>query len=350
MRRLVGRALVALASAVCVVALSACGSSGGGGNNTTINGRIQNIAQVQLELEGRHRIVRRDRSTLWGFLGTAYAQTSDITVDAVVNGEIVDSDTTDSGGRFELRVRDENKMEDVRIVFNTIPALTLDIVTIEDSEISLVLSLAPNAGVVAIETFQINTSELSCQGGESFAYVEPQVTTMTIDGGGSKECIHAQDECQFFINIGGRLNISNCSDGILAENDSEVRLTPGAMSSLNIDANGNGIRGTNNSITIVTGFDVDIAGRDFGISANRDAFVQVSVPVIGTCDIDGNKAAVDASKRAKRARGRPAGAHGAGRAGAEPGGDQRQGVGVARGAPAAGCRGQRQGDFERDVW
>jgi hypothetical protein len=292
MKKSVVRLNVSVVLTSFVAVLSACGGGGGGGGKgTTINGRIQNIAQVQLEATGQQREIVQRRS--WGFLGIAYAQSSNLTVDA-----IVDSDTTDSGGRFELRVREENLTEDVRLVFNTTPALTLDIIAIEDSNISLVVSLAPDTGEVAVDTFQIDTGELECQGNESFSYIEPRVTTMTIDGSGSKQCIRAQDECRFTIEIGGRLNIGGCSDGVLAEDDSQVRLTPGNTSSLNIDASGNGMRGTDSSSIIVTGFDVGIAGNDFGISANKSAFVQVSVPAIGTCDIEGKKAAVDASNSA----------------------------------------------------
>jgi hypothetical protein len=121
---------------------------------------------------------------------------------------------------------------------------------------------------------------------------------MTIDGDDGKECIRARDECQFIINIGGRLNIQNCDDGVLAEDDSEVRLTPGTMSSLNILAGRNGIRAANNASIVATGFDVDIAGREYGISAKNNAFVQVSVPIIGTCDIDGGRGAVDSNNAA----------------------------------------------------
>ena len=264
-----GKLNVAIVMSSLVAVLSACGGGGGGGGKgTTINGRIQN----------------------------AGAQT--ITVDALVNGEIVDSDTTDSGGRFELKVREESSTEDVRLVFDTAPILTLDILTIQNSEVSLVLSLAPDVGEVAVDTFQISTEELSCQNDESFSYIEPLVTTMAIDGGGSKSCIHTQDDCRFVIEIGGRLNVEGCSDGVLAENASEVRLSPGNMSSLNIDVGGNGIRGTNDSSVIATGFDVDITANDFGISANKNAFVQISVPVIGTCNIDGRKGAVDSSNAA----------------------------------------------------
>lgn len=297
MKRTAGRLNMAVVLTSFVAVVSACGGGGGGGSKgTTINGRIQNIVQAQLESTGRPRgIVRRG---FWGFVGIAYAQSSGLIVDAVVNGAIVDSDTTDSSGRFELRVRQENLTEEVSIVFNTAPVLTLNIVAIEDSDISLVVSLAPDAGEVAVETFQIQTDELECQGDDSFSYVGPRVTTMTIDGGGSKQCIRTQDQCRFMIDIGGRLNITGCSDGVLAEDDSEVRLTPGDTSSLNIDAGSNGIRATDSSGTIVTGFDVGIAGNDYGISANKSAFVQVSVPAAGTCVIEGRKDAVDASNSA----------------------------------------------------
>jgi hypothetical protein len=298
MRSVVGVSLVGLSSALVAVVLSACGSGGGGGKTTTINGRVENIVQVQLEHEGPPRVARHDHSTLWGFLGVAYAQTSGLVVDAVVNGEIVDSDTVDSGGRFELRVDDENLTEDVKIVFNTAPILELDILTIEESDVSLVVSLFPVAGDIVVSTFQIETRDLSCEGDGTFSYVEPQVTTMTIDGDDGKECIRARDECQFIINIGGRLNVQNCDDGVVAEDDSEVRLTPGTMSSLNIIAGRNGIRAANNASIVATGFDVDIAGREYGISAKNNAFVQVSVPIIGTCDIDGGRGAVDSNNAA----------------------------------------------------
>jgi len=247
--------------------LSACGGGGGGGNETKITGRIQNVVQ---------------------------AESSGIIVDAVVNGAIVDSDTTDSSGQFELRVREEALTENVRIVFDTDPILTLDIITIQGSDISLVVSLAPDAGEVAIGTFQIDSDDLECEGTESFSYIAPRVTTMNIDGDGGGHCIRARDECRFTIEIGGRLNIGRCSDGVSAEDDSEVRLTPGSTSSLNVQVGGRGLRATDGASIIATGFDVNIVGNDFGISAKDDAFVQVSVPVVGTCAIVGGKEAIDA--------------------------------------------------------
>lgn len=295
MGRAAGRLSVAIVLTASVAVLSACGGGGGGGKRTTINGRIQNIAEVQPQFSRIQQGIERPRS--WGFLGVAYAQASGIVVDAIVNGEVVDSDTTDSGGRFELRVREGNVTQEVRIAFNTAPVVTLDILTIENSDVSLVVSLAPEAGEVAVNTFQIATDELECQDEESFSYIEPLVTTMTV-GSGGKYCIRTRDDCRFGIEIGGRLNLQDCSDGVLAEDFSEVRLNPGAMSSLNIDVDGNGIRGTDSSSVIATGFDVDIIANDYGISANRNAFVQISVPVIGTCDIDGGKGAVDTSNSA----------------------------------------------------
>jgi len=268
-----------------LIVIYGCSSSSSSSDDAVINGRIQNIIQVNNNLN------QDSIDKVFGFFTLtkiAYAQTANIIVNAIVDGEIVDSDETNSSGSFKLKVP-EGK---VTIQFETNPVLSFQISVIEKSDISLLVSLDLAQQQVNVNTFQMVTDTLSCKKDENFIYIEPLITEMTINGEGSSNCIKTKDDCFFNIEIGGRLNIINCDNGIISENTSEVDINPGETSSLNITSSLNGIVGTNKSIITIQGFDIDIIGGQIGIFADRNATISVSAPIIGECDIEGGDEAL----------------------------------------------------------
>src|SRR3990172_4030444 len=158
---------------------------------------------------------------------------SGIKVIAERNNERVASDTTNSEGEFKLKVREG----DITLLFEILGEVTLGraFTITEDSEVFLEVSLDLGLNQIEVEDWDVVQDPIRCDSNQSFIIDEDDLVDFTVDGNG-KDCIRAQGDCfidivvQNITLIGGDIFVeSTASDGIRAEDSSDVEIQPSGL-------------------------------------------------------------------------------------------------------------------------
>jgi len=209
---------------------------------------------------------------------------SGIKVIAERNGERVASDTTNSEGEFKLKVREG----DITLLFEI-----LDVVTVgraftitEDSEVFLdvTLDVLAQPERITVVDWAVSQDPIRCDSNQSFIIDEDDLVDFTVDGKG-KDCIRAQGDCFIDITV-QNIMLNVCNEGILAEGSANVNLEALAVTTLTIDAESNGIHTKgDSSVTLIGGNIFVTSTASDGIRAENSSDVEIQRS--GLCTIEG---------------------------------------------------------------
>jgi hypothetical protein len=212
------------------------------------------------------------------------------TVEAVVNGQVVDSVDTDANGNYRLRVSNNADSVQLRFVTDTFNVARVIQLT-PDSEVIFDVSIEP--GVITIDNWQVIQERLKLSGEDSITYNEPDAD-FSINGSG-KDCIRIKGSS--VIDISARnITVVDCGEGIIAEGSSSLMFD--AVEDINITARSNGIRSRNDSSVFLSsdnGIFVS-SNTENGIRSTGTSEVILDPQV--TCTIFGSNNAISASSSA----------------------------------------------------
>src|SRR5574341_548759 len=240
-----------------------CGN-GGGGNKSVINGTIVDVIGGPPEVSGIKVIAKR-------------------------NGEKVASDTTNSEGEFKLKVHEG----DITLLFEILDEVTVGrVFTItEDSEFFLDVSIDLVLNQIEVEDWIVSQDPIRCDNNQSFIIEEDDLIDFTVDGNG-KDCIRANGDCLLIDITVQNIALNNCNEGILAEGSADVNLEALAVPTLTIDAESNGIHTKGNSSVTLTGGNIVVQStQSDGIRAEDSSDVEIQPS--GLCTIEGFDYATD---------------------------------------------------------
>ena len=213
---------------------------------------------------------------------------SGIKVIAERNNERVASDTTNSEGEFKLKVREG----DITLLFEILGEVTLGraFTITEDSEVFLEVSLDLGLNQIEVEDWDVVQDPIRCDSNQSFIIDEDDLVDFTVDGNG-KDCIRAQGDC-FIDIVVQNITLDVCNEGILAEGSANVNLEALAVPTLTIDAEGNGIHTKGDSSVTLIGGDIFVESTaSDGIRAEDSSDVEIQPS--GLCTIEGFDDAID---------------------------------------------------------
>ena len=166
-------------------------------------------------------------------------QNTSATVEALVNGQLVDSDDTDSNGNYRVRVSNNANSVELRFITNTFNVGRVIPLT-PDSEVIFDVSIEP--GVITINNWQVIQQRLKLTGNDTITFNGPEAN-FSINGSG-KDCIRLKGSS--VLDISARnITIVDCGDGLITEGSSS--LTFDAVEDVNVTARTNGIRSSNDS-------------------------------------------------------------------------------------------------------
>jgi len=206
------------------------------------------------------------------------------TVEAIVNGQIVDSADSDANGNYRLRVSNDTDIVQLRFETNTFNVARVIQLT-PDSQVIFDVSIEP--AVVTINNWQVIQKRLKLSGNDAITYKEPDAD-FSINGVG-KDCITMKGSS--IIDISARnITLVDCGEGIIAEGSSSLMFN--TVENINISARSNGIRSRNNS-TLFLSSDNGIfisSNTDNGIRAMGTSEVKLDPQV--TCTIFGSNRAI----------------------------------------------------------
>src|SRR3989337_1962102 len=213
---------------------------------------------------------------------------SGIKVIAERNNERVASDTTNSEGEFKLKVREG----DITLLFEILGEVSLGraFTITEDSEVFLEVSLDLGLNQIEVEDWDVVQDPIRCDSNQSFIIDEDDLVDFTVDGNG-KDCIRAQGDC-FIDIVVQNITLDVCNEGILAEGSANVNLEALAVPTLTIDAEGNGIHTKGDSSVTLIGGDIFVESTaSDGIRAEDSSDVEIQPS--GLFTIEGFDDAID---------------------------------------------------------
>ncbi len=281
--------LIVLPLTVVFVSCDSGGNSSGQGTQvgtqtSTISGRVSNVIAKSTTSSNSSMLAKI--KNLLTFTKTADAQgsvVSGINVTAEQNGIVIDSDVTDGGGNFTLTDIPPGNTE---LNFST-PQFDVSIIinVSAGSVVELVVTIEPNneQQPVVVGDMGVESGPIRCE--DSDIVINGDIV---IDGGGSDDCIRAEDNCNVTINSGDVL-LTNCERCIDAEDSSSVVIT--ASSDFNCDAVEDGVRSKDNSVVdISTGNNLSIISLlDNGIRSEDLSSVSIDG---SSCFIQGGENAI----------------------------------------------------------
>ncbi len=212
------------------------------------------------------------------------------TVEAIVNGQVVDSADTDANGNYRLRVSNKADSVQLRFVTNTFNVGRVIQLT-PDSEVIFDVSIEP--GVITINNWQVIQGRLKLSRSDTITYNEPDAD-FSINGSG-KDCIRMKGSSVLEISA-RNITLVDCGEGLITEGSSRVIFD--TVEDINITARNNGIRSRNDSsIVLVSDNGIFISSNTLnGIRSTGNSEVTVDTQV--TCTIFGSNNAISASSTA----------------------------------------------------
>ncbi len=212
------------------------------------------------------------------------------TVEAIVNGQVVDSSDTDANGNYRLRVSNKDTSVQLRFVTNTFNVGRVIQLT-PDSEVIFDVSIEP--GVITINNWQVIQERLKLSGDDTITYNEPDAD-FSINGSG-KDCVRMKGSSVLEISA-RNITVVDCGEGLIAEGSSSLIFD--AVEDINITARNNGIRSRNDGSVILSsdnGIFIS-SNTENGIRSTGNSEVIVDPQV--TCTIFGSINAISSSSTA----------------------------------------------------
>lgn len=206
------------------------------------------------------------------------------TVEAIVNGQVVDSVDTNANGNYRLMVSNNADSVQLRFVTNTFNVARVIQLT-PDSEVIFDVSIEP--GVITINNWQVIQKRMKLSGNDTITYNEPDAD-FSINGSG-RDCIHMRGSS--VLDISARnITVVDCGEGLITEGSSS--LTFDAVEDINITARSNGVRSRNDSSVFLS------SDNGIFISSNTDNGIratgtsEVILDPLITCTIFGSSNAI----------------------------------------------------------
>jgi hypothetical protein len=206
------------------------------------------------------------------------------TVEAIVNGQVVDSDDTDANGNYQLKVSNNAASVQLRFVTNTFNVGRVIQLT-PDSQVIFDVSIEP--AVITINNWQVLQDRLNLSGNDTITYNEPDAD-FTIDGSG-KNCIHMKGSS--VIDLSARnITIVDCAGGIITESSSS--LTFDAVQNINITARSNGVSSRNDSSVFMSSDNGIFISSNTATGIRASGTSEVTLDPQLTCTIFGSTTAI----------------------------------------------------------
>ena len=279
------------------VMVAGCGGGGGGSDggspsqnssfSSTINGTVVDVLASSKTFQKTTFFA--ELKELLSLSTEANAQDSGLSgilVEAFLNGVVVASAITNSGGAFTLVV----PPGEITLVFHTQDSITSTVVTVpQGGTLTIAISIVPDEpnGIVVREMV-VEQGPIVC----GIGVVEipgGEVIELIIDGGG-QDCIRAEGTCSVILNP-DNLTLQNCSSCINASNGSEVIITA-QDGDFVCQANEDGVMTENEAnVTIGASNSIDISSSgNSGIKTTGSSQVQL---VSDSCTIEGPEGATN---------------------------------------------------------
>ena len=265
--------LMILITTISII-LSSCGGGGGDGQSSesgTINGRVSDVMMTIVPMQERSYMLALFKGS-FSLSRTANAQgsgVSGIAVTAIVNGNTVDTDTTDAEGNFTLTASGN-----VTLVFTTDEfSVSIDISIPQGTGINIVVTLLPDEpnpdDQVEVEDLEI-AGTIRCETG--VLDISDLINDIVVDGEG-EDCVRVEGNCTLSIES-NNLTLTNCERCIDTGGTAQVIITSADVS---CDASEDGIRSRGNSVvTLDADGDIDISGGENGIRAEGNSTTSLS--------------------------------------------------------------------------
>lgn len=259
------------------LALLACdgGGDGGGGNGqtTTINGRVANVVAMNGNENDSFKFAELMKAL--SIIKEAKAQ-GGISVTALIDGVVVDSDTTDSDGFFSLTFLIDSA-ENVTLTFDIDGTIVSVSITVQEGSIlniivTIDLNAPPGDEVDIIDEGEAQ-GPVNCENGTLEITKNPG-EDIVIDGGG-EDCIRTAGNCNLIIDP-ENIFLINCENCIDARGTSDVSL--GTFDGdIFCDAFGDGIKTVGDStVSIDANGDINVSADENGANASGNSAITFS--------------------------------------------------------------------------
>jgi len=249
------------------------GDGGGGGQNgetTQINGRISNVVAMT---ESNDKSIKYSKiMDMLNFIKEAKAQDG-IMVTAIIDGVVVDTDTTDPDGSFALSFLLDSA-ENVTLLFDIDGTeVSISILVREGSIIEIVVAIdlnEPPGDEVDIVDLAEAVGPVRCENG-TLEITKELDEDIIIDGGG-EDCIRTAGNCDLIIDPEDII-LTNCQRCIDARGTSRVTLQT-FDGDIFCDAFEDGFRSRGNAEIIIDAIgNIDILANDSGARADGNSTI-----------------------------------------------------------------------------
>lgn len=212
------------------------------------------------------------------------------TVEAIVNGELVDSDDTDANGNYRVRVSNNAERVELRFVTNTFNVGRVIQLT-PDSQVIFDVSIEPE--VLTINNWQVIQDRLKLSGNDTITFNGPEAD-FSINGSG-KDCIRLKGSSVLEISA-RNITVVDCGDGLITEGSSS--LTFDAGENVNVTARTNGIRSSNDSSVSISSDNGIFISSNQANGIRSTGTSEVILDPLVTCTIFGSVNAINEGSNA----------------------------------------------------
>jgi hypothetical protein len=212
------------------------------------------------------------------------------TVQALVNGQVVDTDDTDSNGNYRVMVSNNAERVELRFMTNTFNVGRVIPLT-PDSEVIFDVSIEP--AVITINNWQVIQERLKLSGNDTITFDGPEAD-FSINGSG-KDCIRLKGSS--VLDISARnITVVDCGDGLITEGSTS--LTFDAVENVNITTRTNGIRSSNDSSVFISSDNGIIISSNTANGIRSTGTSEVILDPQVTCTIFGSTNAISEGSNA----------------------------------------------------
>lgn len=266
--------LVVGVATVASLSFLACDDDGNNdnqeGQTTTINGRVSNV--IAMKESDDKSIKFAELMKMLNFIKEAKAQNG-ITVTAMIDGEVVSTDTTDPDGTFSLSFLLDSA-QNITLNFDVDGTTVSVTILVEQGailDIAVVIDLsAPPGDEVDVVDMSEVQDPIICETG-NVDLTKTIGEDLIIDGGG-EDCIRTLGNCNLTIDP-ENIILTNCDKCIDARGTSQVTLTA-PDGHITCDAAGDGFKTTGDAnVSLDASGDIDVKADGNGVESDGNSVI-----------------------------------------------------------------------------
>ncbi len=290
------RTILILVALAMIPSLTHLGCDGGGDDNsgnrtgqtTVINGTVTDVIAMR---ESEQKTIKfAELIKLLSFIKEAKAQ-GGITVTAIVDGIVVDTDITDPDGSFMLSFLLDSG-DNITLIFDIDgTTVSISIFAQEGSVINIDVAInlnAPDGDEVEIVEMTESEGTIRCETGTVNLTTNPG-QDLIIDGGGEEDCIRTEGNCSVLVDS-RNIILTSCERCIDSKGTSQVILTANNGDIL-CDAFEDGIRAEGDaSVVLDTNGDISVSAVENGAKADGNSAISFTA---STCIFDSGEDTFD---------------------------------------------------------